>query len=80
MSPLESPGNSSRESTKTQESAKTKTSLDASSIDSSEMVSKASSLSVKADIPKAIAEGPAPARRKKKKAPAPPVPGKRYGF
>ena len=73
LSPLESPGNSSRESTKTQESVKTKTSIDASSIDSSEMVQKSSS-TLKAEIPEAIAEGTTSLKRKKRKAPAPPPP------
>ena len=74
MSPLESPGNSSRESTKTQESAKTKTSIDASSIDSSEMVQKTASSTVKAEIPAPIAEATTSLKRKKRKAPAPPPP------
>lgn len=71
MSPLESPGNSSRESTKTQESSKTKTSLDASSIDSSGDRPQAAA---KPDVPPPIAEA-ASLKRKKRRAPPPPPPG-----
>ena len=77
ISPLQSPGNSSRESTKTQESAKTKTSIDASSIDSSEMVQKTAASSpstLRADIPAPNAEATTSLKRKKRKAPAPPPP------
>ncbi len=85
VSPLESPGNSSRESTKT---AKTKTSIDATSIESSEVAAphEQSVAPVMAIRVSTIAEVPPTTgatggtqshgtlSRKKRKAPAPPPP------